>query len=248
MNRADIKIYANGIKIYVIERIMCYCVSIVNNKEKLIMARQIDSHRMQLRLPAAAYEMSSNYADEQGLSLNGAIIDLVEKGLNTLNDASLGYELGFEFFPLKYGQKPSENPLLKVKEFFSYNSQYKLINVDSVDEGIVCWFYKNNSSGQVVIEKPSDNKLYVYVYLPSGTEVPYYFPPVIDDISKNFSETLSFRGVSPVRENYFEVQMTFELSNKYPMAYLPEMCESIKKLIKDKTGFESKTKIEKEIL
>lgn len=227
---------------------MCYCISIVNNKVKLIMARQIDSHRMQLRLPAAAYEMSSNYADEQGLSLNGAIIDLVEKGLNTLNDASLGYELGFEFFPLKYGQKPSENPLLKVKEFFSYNSQYKLINVDSVDEGIVCWFYKNNSSGQVVIEKPSDNKLYVYVYLPSGTEVPYYFPPVIDDISKNFSETLSFRGVSPVRENYFEVQMTFELSNKYPMAYLPEMCESIKKLIKDKTGFESKTKIEKEIL
>lgn len=212
------------------------------------MARQIDSHRMQLRLPVAAYEMTSSYADEQGLSLNGAIIDLVEKGLSTLNDASLGYELGFEFFPLKYGQEPSENPLLKVKEFFSHNSQYKLINVDSVEEGIVCWFYKNNSDGQVVIEKPSDNKLYVYVYLPDGTEVPYYFPPVIEDISNNFKETLSFRGVCPVRNNYFEVQMTFELSNKYPMAYLPQMCESIKRLIKDKTGFESKTKIEKEIL
>lgn len=212
------------------------------------MARQIDSHRMQLRLPVAAYEMTSSYADEQGLSLNGAIIDLVEKGLNTLNDASLGYELGFEFFPLKYDQKRSENPLLKVKEFFSNNSQYKLINVDSVEEGIVCWFYKNNSESQVVIEKPSDNKLYVYIYLPDDAQVPYFFPPVVDDICNNFSETLTFREINPVRENYFEVKMTFELSNKYPMAYLPQMCDSIKKLIKAKTGFNVRTKIEKEIL
>jgi|GEM_PF-5702131 len=212
------------------------------------MARQIDSHRMQLRLPIAAYEMTSNYAEEQGLSLNGAIIDLVEKGLNTLNDASLGYELGFEFFPLKYDQEHSVNPLLKVKEFFSNNSQYRLINVDSVEEGIVCWFYKNNSENQVVIEKPSDNKLYVYIYLSKDAEVPYYFPPVIDDICNNFRETLTFKGVNPVRENYFEIQMTFELSNKYPMAYLPQMCDSIKRLIKDKTGFKARTKIEKEIL
>lgn len=213
------------------------------------MARQIDSHRMQVRLPMVAYEMTSHYAEEQGLSLNGAIIDLVEKGLNTLNDASLGYELDFKYFPLEYGQQPTDNPLLKVKEFFSNNPQYKLINVDSVEDGIVCWFYKNNAlSNQVNIEKPSDNKLYVYVYLPEETEVPYYFPPVIEDICKNFSEALTFRGVWPVANNYFEVRMTFEISKKYPIAYLPQMCETIKNLIKNKTGFSVKTKIEKEVI
>lgn len=105
---------------------------------------QDDWKRTQVRMPQEQYEAIVEFADENNLSLNSAMIDLMSKGFASLNEASLGYELDFKHFPLNFENMESkqDNPLLKVKEFFSQNSQFKVINIDSTEEGIICWFHR----------------------------------------------------------------------------------------------------------
>jgi len=94
---------------------------------------------------------------------------------------------------------------------------------------------------------PFEDKFHVYVSLPSNTETPYYFPPVIDSIGDEFAESISFSAVEPVLNNYHNIRMTFYISKDFDLSNLSDLSTGVKKIVSDKTGFIAKAVIEQEI-
>ncbi|MEN8381345.1 hypothetical protein [Acinetobacter radioresistens] len=94
---------------------------------------------------------------------------------------------------------------------------------------------------------PFENKLLVYIYLTPDANIPYNFASVAGDVEDTHISELNSRAVEPVLNDYRHIRMTYILKPTFDLSKLQELCESVKKIIADKTGFVVKTVIEQEI-
>lgn len=208
---------------------------------------QEDWKRTQLRIPNELYENTLQYAEKNNISLNTAVLEFIENGLITESTSTQGKNIDYIFFPdvssnNEYARKTA---LPQIRAFFSANSSYELITIESKSDGFICWYYNTGEKIPEINDQLHNFNLYVYVDIPESIETPFYFPPVIDHISKTYRSVINFRSVEPVASNYHYVKMTFELSKTYPVAYHAELGNSIKSIVFNGTGFNSKVSFEK---
>lgn len=111
---------------------------------------QDDWKRTQLRMPQNEYDRIMQYAERNKVSINTAILTLIDKALS-FEDISENIEYGLPTIrAMEYNPLPSLNSLERRVECAKYITQFlqrnhfaKIINIESVDDGVVFW-YSNN--------------------------------------------------------------------------------------------------------
>ncbi|WEV48108.1 hypothetical protein OZX61_07365 [Acinetobacter sp. ESL0695] len=73
--------------------------------EKIRPQNQDDWKRTQIRIPQNQYQEVLKYAEGEELSLNSALIDLIEKGLTIKNSSVSAEEIDIKFIKLPNGKK-----------------------------------------------------------------------------------------------------------------------------------------------
>lgn len=208
---------------------------------------QDDWKRTQVRMPQEQYEELMSYAEKNNLSLNTAILEFIENGLSIENSLTHGKNINSVFFPKNSttNEYTNENPISQIRAFFSVNSKYELINIESKTDGFICWYYSNQEKAPEFNNQHHNFKIFIYIEIPEDIETPFYFPPIIDHISKSYRSVINFRSIEPISGNYHYVKMTFDLLRTYPVAYHAELEKTLKSIIFNGTGFNSKVSFEK---
>ncbi|GJC32653.1 hypothetical protein KAM398_26560 [Acinetobacter sp. KAM398] len=102
---------------------------------------QDDWKRTQVRMPQEQYEALMSYAEKNNLSLNTAMLELMDLGLKSKEEGKSGRSIYFNDLncvedvrqiPLV---KQQENLTAKISQLFSENPQYQLINIETLNNG-----------------------------------------------------------------------------------------------------------------
>lgn len=102
---------------------------------------QDDWKRTQIRMPQDQYESLMNYAEQNNLSLNTAMIELMELGLKSKFEGKSGRSIYFNDLNCieDYENEPLMERQIKceklISEFFYENPQYELINIETLNNG-----------------------------------------------------------------------------------------------------------------
>ncbi|MDO5541701.1 MAG: hypothetical protein Q4F77_00190 [Acinetobacter sp.] len=103
--------------------------------------KQDDWKRTQIRIPVGLYEDVVQYAEKHNLSLNTAMLELMDLGLKSKEEGKSGRSIYFNDLncvedvrqvPLV---KQQENLTAKISQLFSENPQYQLINIETLNNG-----------------------------------------------------------------------------------------------------------------
>jgi hypothetical protein len=102
---------------------------------------QDDWKRTQIRMPQDQYESLMNYAEQNNLSLNTAMIELMELGLKSKFEGKSGRSIYFN--DLNCIEDYENEPLMErqvrceklISEVFYENPQYELINIETLNNG-----------------------------------------------------------------------------------------------------------------
>lgn len=114
------------------------------------MSRQNQTHRLQLRLPSQSYDQVVDYAEEQDLTINGAITEIINLGLESVNMVSKGHTITSKmfYFDDKFegdARRQRSRANSNMSDFFAKYSEYLIINFQLLSDGILCWYYKPNN-------------------------------------------------------------------------------------------------------
>ena len=221
---------------------------VMSNEKVKRSVTQDDWKRTQLRIPVEMYENTLAYAERNNISLNTAVLEFIENGLSIENSLTQGKNINLIFFPknsVKKDEHVNETSISQIRAFFSVNSRYELINIESKSDGFICWYYNTDEKAPEFNNQYNDFKVFIYIEIPEDIETPFYFPPIIDHISKTYRSVINFRSIEPISGNYHYVKMTFDLLKTYPVAYHIELEKTLKSIIFNGTGFNSKINFEK---
>ncbi|TCB36828.1 hypothetical protein E0H82_03720 [Acinetobacter sp. ANC 4910] len=102
---------------------------------------QDDWKRTQVRMPQEQYEELMSYAEKNNLSLNTAMLELMDLGLKSKNEGKSGRSIYFN--DLNCVEDTRKVPLAKqqeevtamISDLFYRHSQYQLINIETLNEG-----------------------------------------------------------------------------------------------------------------
>ena len=102
---------------------------------------QDDWKRTQIRMPQDQYESLMNYAEQNNLSLNTAMIELMELGLKSKFEGKSGRSIYFN--DLNCIEDYENEPLMErqvrceklISQVFYENPQYELINIETLNNG-----------------------------------------------------------------------------------------------------------------
>lgn len=106
--------------------------------------KQDDWKRTQIRIPIGLYEDVAQYAEQHNLSLNYAMLELMDRGINSISAKSKNTDQRSIYFgefnctddirevPLV---KQQENITAVISDLFYRNPQYQLINIETLNNG-----------------------------------------------------------------------------------------------------------------
>lgn len=102
---------------------------------------QDDWKRTQIRMPQDQYESLMNYAEQNNLSLNTAMIELMELGLKSKFEGKSGRSIYFN--DLNCIEDYENEPLMErqvrceklISQVFYENPQFELINIETLNNG-----------------------------------------------------------------------------------------------------------------
>ncbi|MBC9229197.1 toxin-antitoxin system HicB family antitoxin [bacterium SPL81] len=103
--------------------------------------------RTQVRLPPELHDEIINFAASKDISLNNAMLELLSAGIENFNENSKGYKLSSILFHPEDGTYTDQKQLrakanTKANNFFNKNKEYKPINFQLIEEGLMCWYHK----------------------------------------------------------------------------------------------------------
>lgn len=97
--------------------------------------------RTQVRMPQEQYEAIMHYAERNNLSLNTAMLELMDAGFNSKVEGTSGRSIYFtdlnctENERLEPLYKQVESIEQRISKFFYSNPQFQLINIETLDNG-----------------------------------------------------------------------------------------------------------------
>lgn len=106
--------------------------------------KQDDWKRTQIRIPIGLYEDVVQHAEQHNLSLNYAMLELMDRGIHSISPKSNSPEVRSIYFgefscvedtrkaPLAEQQ---EELTAMISDIFCRNPQYQLINIETLDDG-----------------------------------------------------------------------------------------------------------------
>ena len=106
--------------------------------------KQDDWKRTQIRIPIGLYEDVTRHAEQHNLSLNYAMLELMDRGIHSISPKSKNAEVCTIFFgEFSCVEDIREVPLVKqqekisaiISDIFCRNPQYQLINIETLDNG-----------------------------------------------------------------------------------------------------------------
>jgi len=109
--------------------------------DKVRTLNQDDWKRTQLRMPQEQYEAVMRYAEKNNLSLNTAILELMDTGLKSKIEGKSGRSIYFMDYNCveEYENEPLckqvERIEQRISELFYRNPQYELINIETLNNG-----------------------------------------------------------------------------------------------------------------
>lgn len=103
--------------------------------------------RTQVRLPPELHDGIINFAARKDVSLNTAMLELFSVGLENFNGNAKGYKLSSVLFQPEEGTYESNKQMrekanFKANKFFENHEEYKPVNFQLVEDGLMCWFLK----------------------------------------------------------------------------------------------------------
>lgn len=105
------------------------------SEEHSFLQKQVDHVRTQVRMPPALHDALSAYAADKGISLNTAIIMMVESGLKSHDTENSSIVFG------TYSGVTLEQAAVFITDFFQRNPTYKLINIETTSQtGVRYWY------------------------------------------------------------------------------------------------------------
>ncbi|WP_151796852.1 hypothetical protein [Acinetobacter soli] len=102
---------------------------------------QDDWKRTQVRMPQEQYESLMDYAEKNNLSLNTAMLELMDLGLKSKIEGKSGRSIYFNDLNCveDYENEPLMDRQVKceqmISHFFYENPQYELINIETLNNG-----------------------------------------------------------------------------------------------------------------
>lgn len=102
---------------------------------------QDDWKRTQVRMPQEQYEELMNYAEKNNLSLNTAMLELMDLGLKSKTEGKSGRSIYFQDMNCieDYPKEPLHERTARVErmisDIFYRNPQYQLINIETLNDG-----------------------------------------------------------------------------------------------------------------
>lgn len=102
---------------------------------------QDDWKRTQIRMPQDQYESLMHYAEQNNLSLNTAMIELMELGLKSKIEGESGRSIYFndlnciEDYPKQPLHERTARAEKMISDLFYRNPQYQLINIETLNDG-----------------------------------------------------------------------------------------------------------------
>lgn len=102
---------------------------------------QDDWKRTQIRMPQDQYESLMHYAEQNNLSLNTAMIELMELGLKSKIEGKSGRSIYFndlnciEDYPKQPLHERTARAEKMISDLFYRNPQYQLINIETLNDG-----------------------------------------------------------------------------------------------------------------
>lgn len=109
--------------------------------EKIRPLNQDDWKRTQVRIPQDKYELLMTYAERNNLSLNTAMLELMEVGLNSKIEGKSGRSIYFNDLNCieDYPKEPMHERTARVEKMISRlfyeHPEYQLINIETLNEG-----------------------------------------------------------------------------------------------------------------
>jgi hypothetical protein len=106
--------------------------------------KQDDWKRTQIRIPIGLYEDVAQHAERHNLSLNYAMLELMDRGIHSISPKSKNTDARSIYFgEFNCGDDIREVPLVKqqenitavISDIFCRNPQYQLINIETLDNG-----------------------------------------------------------------------------------------------------------------
>lgn len=106
--------------------------------------KQDDWKRTQIRIPIGLYEDVAQHAEQHNLSLNYAMLELMDRGIHSISAKSKNTDARSIYFgefnctddireiPLA---KQQENITAVISDIFCKNPQYQLINIETLNDG-----------------------------------------------------------------------------------------------------------------
>lgn len=106
--------------------------------------KQDDWKRTQIRIPIGLYEDVAQHAERHNLSLNYAMLELMDRGIHSISPKNKNTDARSIYF----GEftcdddirevslvKQQENITAVISDIFCKNPQYQLINIETLDNG-----------------------------------------------------------------------------------------------------------------
>jgi len=114
--------------------------------------KQDDWKRTQIRIPIGLYEDVAQHAERHNLSLNYAMLELMDRGIHSISPKNKNTDARSIYFgeftcdddireaPLV---KQQENITAVISDIFCRNPQYQLINIETLNDGkkIRYWYF-----------------------------------------------------------------------------------------------------------
>lgn len=108
---------------------------------KYMQDKQIDIHRLPVRLPNYSHKKLLSYIEKYGGSMNAAIIALIDKGWELENKESENQSLAL--FCGHYNGKNYEESAKFINSYFKDHPKYKLINLQVMPDNCgIYYFYQ----------------------------------------------------------------------------------------------------------
>lgn len=103
--------------------------------------KQDDWKRTQIRIPVGLYEDVVQYAEKHNLSLNTAMLELMDLGLKSKEEGKSGRSIYFndlncvEDYPKQPLHERTAHVERMISDIFYRNPQYQLINIETLNNG-----------------------------------------------------------------------------------------------------------------
>ena len=102
---------------------------------------QDDWKRTQVRMPQEQYEVLMSYAEKNNLSLNTAMLELMDLGLKSKIEGKSGHSIYFndlncvEDLKEMSLREQQEQATAMISDLFYRHPQYQLINIETLNDG-----------------------------------------------------------------------------------------------------------------